>query len=265
MKNKHRALYISHGGGPMPILGDEGHKEMLECLKIISAKITKPSAIIVVSAHWEEKIPTITAAENPSLIYDYYGFPEESYSIEYGSPGDPVLANKIHRQLHKAGITNQLDEQRGYDHGMFIPLKIMYPEADIPCIQISLNNNLDPAEHIRLGHALQNLDQENLLLIGSGFSFHNMQAFYAVETDEIKAMNESFESWLLDTCNNTEINENERSQRLIHWSQAPAARFCHPREEHLLPLHVCYGFAQTKCSESYELKILNKKSSMYLW
>jgi aromatic ring-opening dioxygenase catalytic subunit (LigB family) len=141
----------------------------------------------------------------------------------------------------------------------------MYPEADIPCVQLSLVKSLDPAEHIKLGRALQDLGDQSLLLIGSGFSFHNMKAFFTPETDDTKAMNESFERWLLETCSDQKLAEEERRQRLVSWESAPFARYCHPREEHLLPLHVCYGFAASACSKFYELQILNKKSSMYLW
>lgn len=265
MNNKARALYLSHGGGPLPLLGDESHKEMIACLKEIATSIKKPNALIVVSAHWEEKIPTITSAEFPPLIYDYYGFPEESYNIEYSCPGEPMLAEQIYQLFEKSGIEAKLDAQRGFDHGLFVPLKVMYPNADIPCVQLSLLSNLNSAQHIEIGQVLEDLNYENLLIIGSGFSFHNMKAFFAPETSETKAMNESFEAWLLDTCSNTEINEEERTQRLIDWADAPSARFCHPREEHLLPLHICYGATKAACSDFFELQILNKKSSMYLW
>lgn len=265
MNANSQILFLSHGGGPMPLLGDEGHKEMFDCLQNIASILRKPSAIIVVSAHWEEKIPTITSGADPALIYDYYGFPEESYCISYPCQGEPLLAERLHTRLEGAGIPVKLDEQRGFDHGLFIPLKIMYPNADIPCIQLSLMDNLNPAYHINIGRALQDLEYENLLVIGSGFSFHNMKAFFLPETSESKAMNESFEAWLLETCANKNIAEEEREQRLILWEKAPGARFCHPREEHLLPLHVCYGIANTGCTESFELRILSKKSSMYLW
>jgi 4,5-DOPA dioxygenase extradiol len=265
MKNKPYVMFISHGGGPLPLLGDEGHREMVSCLKDIAAKIIKPSAILLVSAHWEEKTPTLTLGAQPSLIYDYYGFPEESYNIEYPCPGETILAKKTHKALERANISARLDEKRGFDHGLFVLLKIMYPKADIPCVQLSLLNNLDPMEHINMGRAIQSLDCNNLLVIGSGFSFHNMRAFFTPETSESKAQNVSFEEWLLDTCSNKDIAEEERSKRLVQWEQAPFARYCHPREEHLLPLHVCYGLAGTYCSDHFELKILNKKSSMYLW
>lgn len=265
MKNQRRALFLSHGGGPLPLLGDKTHLEMVSRLKDIAATIARPSAIIVVSAHWEEGRPAVTSGRNPALIYDYSGFPRESYEIKYPCPGAPQLAQAIAKKLGDAGIAVHLDEFRGFDHGLFVPLKIMYPEADIPCVQLSLIRSLDPAEHIRLGHAMRDLGTQSLLLIGSGFSFHNMKAFFTPETDESKAMNHLFEEWLLETCSDQGLSENERKQRLIDWESAPFARYCHPREEHLLPLHVCYGFAAAACSASYQLQILNKKSSMYLW
>lgn len=265
MKNNPQILFLSHGGGPMPLLGDGGHREMVDCLKKIAGKLTKPSAIMVISAHWEADIPTITSGENPSLIYDYYGFPEESYRISYPCLGEPLLANQIYTLLNNAHVAARLDQQRGFDHGLFVPLKIMFPNADIPCVQLSLVNSLSPAEHLNIGRLLERLDYEDLLVIGSGFSFHNMKEFFAPETQESKAMNETFEAWLVETCSSPDIDERERSQRLIHWEKAPFARYCHPREEHLLPLHVCYGLAQTPCTEHFELQILNKKASMYLW
>ncbi len=265
MTKRPSTLFLSHGGGPLPLLGDQEHREMVDCLKEIAVQIKQPSAIIVVSAHWEENIPTITSGATPSLIYDYYGFPEESYSIKYPCSGEPLLASQIHKILGKAGFTARLDEKRGFDHGLFVPLKIMYPEAHIPCVQLSLVSSLNPAEHIKIGQALQNLEYENLLIIGSGFSFHNMNAFFSPETSKSKMMNENFETWLLETCTSAELNEEVRTQRLIQWTEAPSARFCHPREEHLIPLHVCYGVAHTGCSDSFELRILKIKSSMYLW
>lgn len=262
---RHTVLYLSHGGGPLPLLGDEGHKEMVNCLKSISAKITKPSAIVLISAHWEENKPTITLGATPSLIYDYYGFPEQSYEIKYPALGDPLLAQKIFSLLNQNGIDAVLNNERGFDHGLFVPLKIMYPEADIPCIQISLVHSLDPMEHIKIGESLAGLEQENVLIIGSGFSFHNMRAFFTAATIESQAMNESFEEWLLETCSSKQIDETERVRRLEKWEDAPAARFCHPREEHLLPLHVCYGITKRASEEVFELTILGRKASMYLW
>ena len=258
-------FYLSHGGGPLPLLGDEGHKEMVATLQQVAATLTKPSAIIVISAHWEESKPTITHAANPELIYDYYGFPEESYAIQYPAPGNPDLARTVFSQLKATHIDAVLDDNRGFDHGLFVPLKIMYPKAEIPCIQLSLVKSLDPATHIKIGEALAGLGTEDLLVIGSGFSFHNLKAFFTPSSSESQALNEAFESWLIDTCSNHDLDEAERTSRLVNWQKAPAARYCHPREEHLLPLHVCYGLAKRPCREVFELKVLGKKASMYLW
>ncbi|PCJ32913.1 MAG: dioxygenase [Gammaproteobacteria bacterium] len=260
-----RVLYLSHGGGPMPLLGEPGHKELVTTLKIIRGQIKKPSAILVISAHWEESQATITGGMSSSLLYDYSGFPEQAYQIKYPAAGSPTLSDDIYSKLREKGITTGIDTQRGFDHGLFVPLKIMYPEADIPCVQLSLVNDLDPKAHIKLGEALAGLAQENLLIIGSGFSFHNMAAFFQGDNLQSKAKNESFEAWLIETCSSKLLSEKERSQRLEQWDKAPSARYCHPREEHLLPLHVCYGVTKQSCDAVFELTILGKKASMYLW
>lgn len=265
MNNQRRALFLSHGGGPLPLLGEDSHAEMVSCLKEIAGTISKPSAIIVVSAHWEAGNATVTSGARPNLIYDYSGFPPESYEIKYPCLGNPSLAISITKQLGEAGISAIADGVRGFDHGLFVPLKIMYPEADIPCVQLSLIKGLDPLSHIELGRALQDLADPSLLLIGSGFSFHNMRAFFSPETLDSKQANKSFENWLIDTCSNQNISEEERTNRLLNWEAAPSARYCHPREEHLLPLQVCYGFAGSACKKTFELSILNKEMSMYLW
>jgi len=259
------ALFVSHGGGPLPLLGDDGHREMVDVLKEIAGVIPKPEAIVVVSAHWEERHPVITHASRPALIYDYYGFPEESYEIQYPATGNPQLAEQVFSRLNSKGFDATLDDQRGFDHGLFVPLKIMYPDADIPCIQVSLLNSLNPQIHIRMGEALGQLAGTEALIIGSGFSFHNMAAFFKSADKESKLKNEAFENWLISTCSNKAIDETERAEWLVNWDQAPFARYCHPREEHLLPLHVCYGVAQQPCRRVFEFNVLNKKASAYLW
>ncbi len=258
-------IYISHGGGPLPLLGEESHGEMVAGLEHIAHLLPKPKAIIVISAHWQEDRPTITSGAYPSLIYDYGGFPEEAYDIKYPAPGKPQLANKVFDVLKRNDIDAELSIDRGFDHGLFIPLKIMYPEADIPCVQISLVNTFSPAEHIQIGKALAGLEEDKVLVIGSGFSFHNLKAFFMPPTQEIQGMNESFEQWLIDTCTNPELKERDREQRLIDWENGPAARFCHPREDHLIPLHVCYGLAQREASQVFKWTVMGKKVSAYLW
>jgi aromatic ring-opening dioxygenase catalytic subunit (LigB family) len=265
MQSLARALFISHGGGPLPLLGDPAHHQMVSCLQQIAASIPRPDAVLVVSAHWEERVPTLTAGSKPPLIYDYYGFPPESYEIQYPGAGEPSLAREIHRMLGNSAIDAKLDAARGFDHGVFVPLKIMYPEADIPCVQLSLVDTLDPLLHIEVGSALHNLARQNVLVIGSGFSFHNLGAFFAPANAESRQLNESFEKWLQGVSADRELPEHKRRELLIHWGDAPGARFCHPRAEHLLPLHLCYGVSQAPCTELFAVTIMHKKSSMYLW
>lgn len=259
-------LYIPHGGGPLPLLGDPHHAEMIDFLQAITPMLGKPSTIVVISAHWEESMVTITSGANPPLIYDYFGFPEESYSIQYPAPGHPTLAEKIHVLLQNAGIEAKLDGNRGFDHGVFVPLKIMYPDAIIPCIQISLIRSLNPQTHINIGKALTELRKENVLILGSGFSFHNLSAFFSRSVEDIDEKNIAFEEWLIDTCINQQLSTEQRESHLAQWEQqAPYARYCHPREEHLLPLHVCYGMAQAPAKLIFSGRVMKKRASAYFW
>ena len=122
----------------MPLLGDPGHREMIAFLKGVTGRWSRPAAILVVSAHWAETDPTVLAGANPAMFYDYYGFPSESYDVVYPAPGTPALGAKIADMIGAAGFRSASDEQRGFDHGLFVPLKLMYPDATIPCLQLSL-------------------------------------------------------------------------------------------------------------------------------
>ncbi|MBS1254697.1 MAG: 4,5-DOPA dioxygenase extradiol [Deltaproteobacteria bacterium] len=257
-------LFIPHGGGPLPLLGDQNHQTMVSFLKEIAPTLGTPSTILIISAHWEEEIVSITSAKRPSLIYDYYGFPEESYAIEYPAAGDPELAEKIYWLLRDDGIEAKLDDSRGFDHGVFVPLKIMFPEANIPCVQLSLLNSLSAESHLQIGKALSELRHENMLVIGSGFSFHNMKALMS-QSKSGDNKNEEFERWLIDTCTNPYLLPTERDTRLIEWTNAPFARYCHPREEHLLPLHVCMGMTECAAKLVFEGIVAGKKTSSFLW
>jgi len=259
------AIFVSHGGGPLPVLGDPEHEELVSHLADIASSIQKPSAIIVVSAHWEESIATITAHPNPQLIYDYSGFPPASYELAYPAPGAPALAENLIEAIRASGMEARLDTERGFDHGLFIPLMLMYPDADIPCVQLSLLSSLDPAEHLRLGDALSRTAVDDVLVLGSGFSFHNLRALMSRNAGGPDDENQAFESWLGETCCSDGIDEAERRERLIAWDSAPSARYCHPREEHLLPLHVCYGRAGSASSGHAALRVMNKHCSSYFW
>ncbi len=260
-----QVLYIAHGGGPMPLLGDKSHESLNNAIQDVASRMPKPDAILVVSAHWEADIPHVTTGEKPELIYDYYGFPPESYQITYPAPGEPNLAKELLGAITAAGIESVGEPARGFDHGLFVPLKIMFPQADIPCVQLSLMNTLDANAHIKLGKALANLDYDNLLILGSGFSFHNMKAFFSPEDATADSKNAEFQSWLEQVCSSKTLNEEERADKLSHWQQAPFAEFCHPREEHLLPLHVCYGAAGKASDEAITVTALNKEARMFYW
>lgn len=262
---QHQVLFVSHGGGPLPLLGDARHEELVAQLQGISEQLTKPKAIVVVSAHWEADTPTVTTSADPGLLYDYYGFPPESYEIQYPAKGHPALAQQVLEILAEHDISATADNQRSLDHGVFVPLKLMYPNADIPVIQVSLMHNLDPQQHIALGEALAAIDHEGLLILGSGFSFHNMKAFFAPQDPETEKRNLAFENWLKDTLTRTDLDEAERKQRLINWAEAPAARFCHPREEHLMPLLVCYG-ATGRPADFYSMaRTLGRTAGLFFW
>ena len=259
-------LYLPHGGGPLPLLGDPGHGELTEFLGSIRSKLGAPAAILVVSAHWEAARPTLTTATQPDMLYDYSGFPPEAYQIQYPAPGNPDLAEQIISQLATAGIAADEDESRGYDHGLFIPLKLIFPEAELPCIQISLIKGLDPARHIALGRALHFLRSQNVLILGSGMSFHNMQAFFRGLPES--RPDEAFDRWLVKVCCNEALTAAERDHELINWSQAPSAGYCHPREEHLLPLHVCLGAAGPDAPPAervFNKEVLGARVSAFLW
>lgn len=261
---KAQIVYFSHGGGPLPILGDPGHKAMIDFMTRLPSQLNKPELILVISAHWEESAATLLGAAYPPMFYDYYGFPAQAYEITYPGPGSPAGANRIAELLQKNHISARIDPERGYDHGHFIPLKMMYPQADIPSLQLSLLRGLNPSAHIALGKALRELNQEAILVIGSGFSFHNLRAFSWQGMEAPDPANDAFQNWLIEVCTGP-LTQSEREQSLIEWAKAPSARYCHPREEHLLPVHVCLGMADQPAKLVFDDKILGKRSVAFLW
>ncbi len=235
-------VYLPHGGGPWPFvegLGEPGELAALSAYLTSVANIPadKPRALLVISAHWEATVPTVMTSEHPPMLYDYYGFPPASYQITWPAPGAPELAARVRALLEAAGISTAADPARGFDHGAFIPLKLVYPGADIPTVQLSLQAGLDPERHLAIGRALAPLRDDGVFIIGSGMSFHNMRAF---GDPRAKASAEAFDAWLRETAAAAPA---ERDRRLAHWAQAPSARAAHPREEHLLPLMVIAGAA----------------------
>ncbi|MBH9551427.1 dioxygenase [Inhella sp. 4Y17] len=233
--------YVPHAGGPV------GHVEMGLPPAEVAGWIAywqslralppcPPKAVLVISAHWEAPVPTVMSAAQPALLFDYGGFPPEAYRLRWPAPGDPALAARVGVLLNRAGFNTAEDPLRGYDHGTFVPLKFTYPDAAVPVVQLSLIAGLDPYLHIRLGRALAPLRDEGVFLVGSGDSFHNLRGFQPSSREAA----EQFDAWLSAAVT---APAPEREARLVAWSQAPFARHCHPREEHLLPLMVMAGAA----------------------
>lgn len=239
---KHRfpVLFISHGGGPWPYIEEMRKKFAIteQALRQLPARLpARPDAIVVITGHWEAAQFTVSTATRPPMDYDYSGFPEHTYHLQYPAPGSPLLASRICTLLADAGIDSAEDPQRGFDHGTFVPLYLMYPQADIPVVLVSLKSDYDPAQHIALGQALQPLRDEGVLIIGSGLTYHNMRGFGRPESGPIS---EQFGHYLDQAVTQEPA---QRDALLCNWEQGPAARLAHPREDHLLPLMVVAGAA----------------------
>jgi aromatic ring-opening dioxygenase catalytic subunit (LigB family) len=206
---------------------------------LYAASGVRPRAVLVVSAHWEAAQPTVTARVDPPLIYDYSHFPASTYALKYPAPGSPALANRVIELLTGAGIAAASDPERGFDHGVFVPFLLIAPEASVPIVQLSLVTGLDPERHLAIGRALGPLRDEDVLIVGSGMSYHNLDALRSGTRSEGAT---EFDAWLSATAS---AAPSLRSSRLRTWEQAPAARLVHPEEDHLLPLMVAVGAAET--------------------
>ncbi len=257
-------VYLSHGGGPLPVLGEPGHVKMVEFMKELPSLIERPDAIIVISAHWEEREATVTGHPSPPLVYDYYGFPPEAYTLTYPVKGNPSLAKEVADLLESSAIPFVYDEERGLDHGTFIPLLLSYPDASIPTIQLSLVRGLDPSLHYDIGKALQPLGDKNILVIGSGFSFHNMREFIWDGTNPPDERNDVFQEHLIQTFTGNMSSE-ELREAVTSWKSAPHARYCHPREEHLVPVFVCAGISDGPAELIFDDRIMGKRAIALKW
>jgi aromatic ring-opening dioxygenase catalytic subunit (LigB family) len=241
MPRRQPAIFLPHGGGPCFFMqwtmGPPGTWDKTRAFleNIPSSLPEQPRAMVVVSGHWEEPVPTVSTAEHPSLIFDYYGFPPETYQLTWPAPGAPDIAQRVAALLQSGDLRVGQNPGRGYDHGVFIPLKVAFPRADIPVVTLSLANSLDPALHLAVGRALAPLRDEGVLIIGSGMSFHNLRAYFQPRALERSA---AFDDWLNGALSHPVA---ERDRLLTRWREAPNATFAHPREEHLIPLMVAAG------------------------
>lgn len=233
--------FVSHGGGPWPWMEDRRRmfeKTAREFAALPQRLPARPKAVLVITGHWEAPGFTVSTAEHPPMDYDYYGFPEHTYRLQYPAPGSPALAQRTKALLEQAGIPCGEDPARGFDHGTFVPLWLMYPEADVPVVLLSLKSSYDPAEHIRAGQAIAPLRDEGVLILGSGLTYHNMRGF---NQDTSTPIASAFEDYLHRAI--AQPDAAERNRMLAQWTSAPGARLAHPREDHLLPLMVAAGAA----------------------
>ena len=235
------SLFIPHGGGPCFFMHEDGSVDpmwqpMQRYLERIIADLPeKPKAILMISGHWEEEAFTVHTGAQPALYFDYYGFPEHTYRLRWDAPGAPALARRAEELLKAAGFATGEEAARGWDHGVFIPMMVARPEADIPVVQLSLRGDLDPAAHIAAGRALAPLRDEGVLIVGSGMSFHNMRVRGPAATDAADIFDDAL------TAAVTDPDAESRARRVAAWEELPEARFAHPREEHLIPLMVALG------------------------
>jgi 4,5-DOPA dioxygenase extradiol len=228
-------LFVSHGAPTLPLEpGETG-----VAWKKIAASVPKPSAVLVISAHWETDIPTVSSAVKPETIHDFSGFPQALYELQYPAPGAPDIAKAVAETLQQAGIPVQLSDTRGLDHGAWVPLSLMYPDANITVTQLSLQPNKNPAWHIALGRALQPLREEGVLIIGSGSITHNLRAiFQHPQGDPVPKWVTEFCDWMAEKIQAGDIEAISNYRSL-----APHAAQNHPTDEHLLPLFVALGAA----------------------
>ena len=240
--------FLSHGGGPWPWMEgdfrrnfDKLEHSLVEMRRGLGQRV---KAVLVISGHWEEPRFAISSGARPGMVYDYFGFPDELYHIKYPAPGSPELARRVQQLLAEGGIDAELSPCRGFDHGTFSMMKPLYPDADVPVVQLSLNRNLDPKLHIEVGRLLKPLRDQGVLIIGSGLSYHNLREMRDKSGVE---PSRRFDAWLQEALKSP---PKERTEKLIRWEEAPLARAAHPREDHLIPLMTAVGAAEDEPAET---------------
>ncbi|MDE4140125.1 MULTISPECIES: DODA-type extradiol aromatic ring-opening family dioxygenase [Rhodobacterales] len=240
MRSRMPSYFISHGGGPWPWIPNmrEALAPLADALARMPQEIgRRPSAVLMISGHWEKDTFAVMSAAKPPMVYDYYNFPPETYEIQYPAPGAPELAQHTADLIAAAGLPVSMDAEQGYDHGTFVPMALMYPEADVPLFQVSMRHGYSPEEHFALGRALAPLRDEDVLIVGSGLSYHNLREF----GPRAKVPSEEFDTWLNAAL---QLPAAARTEALLNWEQAPYARACHAQEDHLVPLFTALGAAE---------------------
>ena len=246
-------FFIPHGGGPCFFMDDPSNtwRGMADFLRSLPGRLaTPPKAILVVSGHWETQGFALTSAAAPKLLYDYYGFPPFTYQLAYPAPGAPGVAEQAKTLLGNAGLAVALDHDRGLDHGVFVPLKVAFPDAGIPVVEMSVDRGLEPALHLAAGRALAPLRDRGILIVASGMSFHNMRGY---RDPRFTKPSEGFDGWLTESV---ALPGDARAARLKKWEEAPAARLSHPAAEHLLPLMVAAGAAEGPGERIYSEQVM---------
>ena len=226
-------MFVSHGAPTLAIEPGPAH----DFLKTFGRELGRPASILVLSAHFDTPIATVTASATPETIYDFGGFSDALYNITYPAPGKPALAHRVSDLLSAAGIPTRLDDERGLDHGAWIPLSLMYPAANVPVVQLSIDSRKDSAYHFRLGELLRPLREEGVLIIGSGGATHNLSRALRVPQDApLIDWADTFRKWLAEAV------ENDRRDDLADYrTVAPDAHRNHPTGEHFLPLLCAMG------------------------
>ena len=247
-------LFISHGSPMLAIQESPAHRFLLD----LGKTLPKPKAILMASAHWESMgAPVVSLASDPETIHDFGGFPRALFEIQYPAPGAPETAARAAALLKQEGVAVKTSALRGLDHGAWVPLRLMYPDADIPVAQISVVRGAPPADHLRIGHALSSLRDEGVLVIGSGSLTHNLYEFRGQSIDApVPAWVSDFEAWMKE-----QLERNDDHALLNYREKAPFAVRNHPTEEHLLPLFVAMGAAGEtavvkRLHDSYEYGVL---------
>lgn len=226
-------LFLSHGAPTLPL--DRAHPTHV-FLRSLGAALPHPRAILMVSAHWDTQVPALTAVSRPATIHDFYGFPEELYALRYPAAGSIELVRETAALLQSSGIAAAEDPERGLDHGAWVPLMLMYPQADIPVVQLSLQTAAGAAHHWKLGEALAPLRASGVLLIGSGGATHNLREFFRPVAGQDESYVPKFTAWLEDA-----LTRGDRDSLVDYRRRAPEARRAHPTEEHFFPLLVAAG------------------------